>query len=164
METFTEDTFEFRKARIVGGDEGAGVGVMGVLRGLDGSGNRQQSGWCHYLYSILTHFLVFNLSRFSFYINSEYSDFSGDSFQSYDSDMSPENINRPFHSENGHDCSDFEETENRTRRKPLPYFSFFGKRVLNVKFRKSTRFFQAVYYPRNIWSYKQKHQSIHIFG
>ena len=36
METFTEDTFEFRKARIVGGDEGAGVGVMGGLRGLDG--------------------------------------------------------------------------------------------------------------------------------
>ena len=36
METFTEDTFEFRKARIVGGDEGAGVGVMSGLRGLDG--------------------------------------------------------------------------------------------------------------------------------
>ena len=30
---------------------------------------RQQSGWCHYLYSILTHFLAFNLSRFSFYIS-----------------------------------------------------------------------------------------------
>ena len=36
METFTEDTFEFRKARIVGGDEWAGVGVMGRLRGLMG--------------------------------------------------------------------------------------------------------------------------------
>ena len=36
METFTEDAFEFWKARIVGGDEGAGVGVMGGLRGLDG--------------------------------------------------------------------------------------------------------------------------------
>ena len=36
METFTEDTFEFRKARIVGGDERAEVGVMGGLRGLDG--------------------------------------------------------------------------------------------------------------------------------
>ena len=36
METFTEDTFEFRKARIVGGDEGAEVGVMRGLRGLDG--------------------------------------------------------------------------------------------------------------------------------
>ena len=36
MEPFTEDTFEFRKARIVGGDEGAGVGVMDGLRGLDG--------------------------------------------------------------------------------------------------------------------------------
>ena len=35
METFTEDTFEFWEARIVG-DEGAGVGVMGGLRGLDG--------------------------------------------------------------------------------------------------------------------------------
>ena len=32
---------------------------------------RQQSGWCRYLYSILTHFLAFNLSRFSFYINIE---------------------------------------------------------------------------------------------
>ena len=30
METFMEDRFEFRKARIVGGDEGAGVGVMGA--------------------------------------------------------------------------------------------------------------------------------------
>ena len=28
METFTEDPFEFQEARIVGGDEGAGVGVM----------------------------------------------------------------------------------------------------------------------------------------
>ena len=36
METFPEDTFKFLKARIVGGDEGAGVGVMGGLRGLDG--------------------------------------------------------------------------------------------------------------------------------
>ena len=35
METFTEDMFEFRKARI-GGDEGAGVRVMGGLRGRDG--------------------------------------------------------------------------------------------------------------------------------
>ena len=33
---------------------------------------RQQSGWCRYLYSILTHFLAFNISRFSFYINEEY--------------------------------------------------------------------------------------------
>ena len=30
---------------------------------------RQQSGWCRYLSSTLTHFLTFNLSRFSFYIN-----------------------------------------------------------------------------------------------
>ena len=36
METFMEDTFEFRKARIVDGDEGVGVGVIGGLRGLDG--------------------------------------------------------------------------------------------------------------------------------
>ena len=36
METIPEDTFKFRKARIVGSDEGAGVGVMGGLRGLDG--------------------------------------------------------------------------------------------------------------------------------
>ena len=36
METFTEDTFEFQKARIVVADEGAGFGVMGGLRGLDG--------------------------------------------------------------------------------------------------------------------------------
>ena len=28
METFTEDPFEFREAGTVGGDEGAGVGVM----------------------------------------------------------------------------------------------------------------------------------------
>ena len=39
METFTEDTFEFWKARVVGGDEGAGVGIMGGLRGLDGMRN-----------------------------------------------------------------------------------------------------------------------------
>ena len=32
MEIFTEDTFQFRKASIVGGDEGAGV--IGGLRGL----------------------------------------------------------------------------------------------------------------------------------
>ena len=30
-----KDTFGFREARIVGGDEGARVGVMGGLRGLD---------------------------------------------------------------------------------------------------------------------------------
>ena len=36
METFTEDKFEFWEATIVGGDERAGVGVMGGLRGLDG--------------------------------------------------------------------------------------------------------------------------------
>ena len=34
METFTDDTFEFREARIVGVVEVAGV--MGGLRGLDG--------------------------------------------------------------------------------------------------------------------------------
>ena len=37
METFTEDAFEFRKARVVGGDEGAMVGVMGGLMGIDGT-------------------------------------------------------------------------------------------------------------------------------
>ena len=31
METFTEDPFEFRKVRIVCGNEGAGFGVMGVF-------------------------------------------------------------------------------------------------------------------------------------
>ena len=36
METFTEYRFEFWKARIVGGDKGAGVGVMGGLRDPDG--------------------------------------------------------------------------------------------------------------------------------
>ena len=39
MEIFTEDTFEFWKARIVGGDEEAGVGVMGGLRGLERGGH-----------------------------------------------------------------------------------------------------------------------------
>ena len=34
-----QDTFEFRKARIVGGDEGAEVGVMVGLRGLEGGGH-----------------------------------------------------------------------------------------------------------------------------
>ena len=43
METFTEDMFEFRKVRIVG-DQGAGIGVLGGLRGLydlreEGTGN-----------------------------------------------------------------------------------------------------------------------------
>ena len=36
VETLTEDTFEFREARIVGGGEGAGAVVMGGLRGPDG--------------------------------------------------------------------------------------------------------------------------------
>ena len=36
METFSEDVFEFREARILGGDEGAGVVFMGGLRGPDG--------------------------------------------------------------------------------------------------------------------------------
>ena len=36
VETFTEDTFGFQEARIVGGNEGAGVVVLGGLRGLDG--------------------------------------------------------------------------------------------------------------------------------
>ena len=35
-ENFTEDLFEFGDARIVGGDERAGVGIMGGLSGLDG--------------------------------------------------------------------------------------------------------------------------------
>ena len=38
METFPED--KFQKARILGGDEGAGVGVMGGLRGLMAGGRR----------------------------------------------------------------------------------------------------------------------------
>ena len=33
METFMEDKFKFRKARIVDGGDGAEVGVMGGLRG-----------------------------------------------------------------------------------------------------------------------------------
>ena len=33
METFMEDRFEFWKARIVGGDEGAGVGGHGWVEG-----------------------------------------------------------------------------------------------------------------------------------
>jgi hypothetical protein len=36
VETFTEDQFEFREAKIVSGDEETGVGVMGGLRVLDG--------------------------------------------------------------------------------------------------------------------------------
>jgi len=36
VETFTEGTFVFRNARMVGGDEGAEIGVMGGLRRLDG--------------------------------------------------------------------------------------------------------------------------------
>ena len=36
MKTFTEDPFEFQEARIVGGDEGAGIGVMVGLKGHDG--------------------------------------------------------------------------------------------------------------------------------
>ena len=31
METFSKDVFEFREARIVYGNKGAGVGVMGGL-------------------------------------------------------------------------------------------------------------------------------------
>ena len=36
METFSEDAFEFREARIVGGDKEAEVGVMDGLRGPEG--------------------------------------------------------------------------------------------------------------------------------
>ena len=47
--------------------------------------------------------------------NCDDSDFSDDSNQSYDSDVSPENINRSFSSENEeHYCSDDEETESGT--------------------------------------------------
>jgi hypothetical protein len=35
VETFTEDTFKFWEARIVGGDKGAGIGVMCGLMGPD---------------------------------------------------------------------------------------------------------------------------------
>ena len=41
METFPKDMFKFRKARIVDGDEGARVGVLGGLRGLDGRRARE---------------------------------------------------------------------------------------------------------------------------
>ena len=50
METFTEDTFEFQE-----GDEGAGVGVLGGLRGLDAI--RHESGRCHSLPFIIKYFL-----------------------------------------------------------------------------------------------------------
>jgi hypothetical protein len=36
METFTEDTFEFRETKIMGGDKGVRVEVMGGLRRPDG--------------------------------------------------------------------------------------------------------------------------------
>jgi hypothetical protein len=39
-----EDTFEFRKARIVGGDEGADVRVMGGFDGLREEGTRNLLG------------------------------------------------------------------------------------------------------------------------
>ena len=65
METFTEDMFEFRKARIVGGDEGAGIGVMGGLRGLDGM---RGEGTSHCLMRVQTPFpnsLLPNLTIFT---------------------------------------------------------------------------------------------------
>ena len=34
METFSEDVFEFREARLIGGDKGAGVGVIDGLGDL----------------------------------------------------------------------------------------------------------------------------------
>ena len=37
METFSEDVFEYREARIVGGDKGAGARVMGMRK--EGTGN-----------------------------------------------------------------------------------------------------------------------------
>ena len=40
METFTEDTFEFWEGRILGGDEGAGFGIMDGLRVFDGMGEK----------------------------------------------------------------------------------------------------------------------------
>ena len=39
METFTEDPFEFQEARIVNGDEGAGIGVMVGLKGHERVGH-----------------------------------------------------------------------------------------------------------------------------
>ena len=38
MKTFPKDAFEFRKARIVYGNKGGGVGIMGGLIGPDGMG------------------------------------------------------------------------------------------------------------------------------
>ena len=36
MESLSEDVFEFRETRIVDGDKGTGVGVIGGLREPDG--------------------------------------------------------------------------------------------------------------------------------
>ena len=43
METFTEDTLEFREARIVGGDKGDGGGPNGIRK--EGTGNLFYEGW-----------------------------------------------------------------------------------------------------------------------
>ena len=45
METFSEDAFGLREARIVGGDKGTGVGVMGGLRGSDGMRKEGKFVW-----------------------------------------------------------------------------------------------------------------------
>jgi hypothetical protein len=64
-------------------------------------------------------------------------DFSDVSNQNYGSDMLPENINRPFSSENEHDCPNDEEIESGIWTKSLPCFPFIGKLGLNVKIQKN---------------------------
>ena len=75
MKTFTEDPFEFRKARIVGGDEGAEVGVVGGLSGLDGTGNlfsdegRGITSAFIFNYYLVKHMkIVYTSHKFTFYL------------------------------------------------------------------------------------------------
>ena len=42
VETFSQDVYEFREAKIIDGDKGDGVGVMGVLWGPDDCERRAQ--------------------------------------------------------------------------------------------------------------------------
>ena len=74
--------------------------------------------------------------------NSEDIDFSNDSNQSYESDMSPEKINRSFFFlfflflNEEYDCSDDGETESGIWMKYWSCFPFIGKPGLNVKIQK----------------------------
>ena len=67
------------------------------------------------------------------YLKSEDSEFSDDSSQSYESDMSSENINRPISSDSEKTESDIQLVTWMKAGPEQPHFPFIGKPGLNIK-------------------------------